>query len=182
MRRPSRKLQRRDGDGNVTSDGVRGEHDGAVIVAPVVVLVWPLLLRHLVVRLIDHLWDEKRMVNFHTWHADGQQQRLVHTDCVKRSWVGQFNACVKWAQIEISLSYCVLRRVLRRSERAFRKFFKLDTSVTRYCEISPLWQNFESLWGNFLDGLFRTWQTFVPTLAFLCYWANFHCCKWPKIE
>ena len=38
-------------------------------------------------------------------------------------------------------------------------------SVTRFGEISPLWQNFKSL-GNFLNGLFSIWQTFVPTLAF----------------
>ena len=47
--------------------------------------------------------------------------RLVHTDCVKHSRVGQFNAHVKCAQIENSLSYCVLRSELRRSERAFSR-------------------------------------------------------------
>ena len=32
------------------------------------------------------------------------------------------------------------------------------------------------------EGLISIWQTLVATLAFLCYWANGHCCKWPNIE
>ena len=54
-------------------------------------------------------------------------------------------------------------------------------NVTRFVEISLLWQNFKGPWA-FLDCLFSIRQTFVPTMAFLCYWANCHCCKWPKIE
>ena len=56
------------------------------------------------------------------------------------------------------------------------------TSVTRFGEISPLWQKFKSFWP-FLESLFRIWQKFLPTLdKFICYWANFHCCKQPNIE
>ena len=55
-------------------------------------------------------------------------------------------------------------------------------SVTRFCEISPLWQKFTSRWQIF-DGLFLIWQNAQPTLANLWHnWDNFHCCKWPKIE
>ena len=36
--------------------------------------------------------------------------------------------------------------------------------VTRFGEISPLWQAFQSL-GNFWYGFNSIWQTFVPTLA-----------------
>ena len=36
------------------------------------------------------------------------------------SRIGRFNACVKHGQLENSLSYCVLRSELRRSERALR--------------------------------------------------------------
>ena len=45
--------------------------------------------------------------------------RLVHMDCVKCSRIGQFNACIKRAQIENYLSYCINACDLRRSERAF---------------------------------------------------------------
>ena len=56
------------------------------------------------------------------------------------------------------------------------------TSVSRFDEISPLWQKFKSFWP-FLESLFRIWQNFVPTLdKFICYWVNFHCCKQPNIE
>ena len=55
-------------------------------------------------------------------------------------------------------------------------------SVTRFGEISPIWQNELRLWQNF-DGLISNWQIFESTLAkFLCNWANFHGCKWPNIK
>ena len=47
-------------------------------------------------------------------------------------------------------------------------------SVTRFVEISLLWQNFKGPWA-LLDCLFSIWQTFVPTMAFLCYWAYCRC-------
>ena len=51
-------------------------------------------------------------------------------------------------------------------------------SVTRFGEISPFGQNFKSIWP-----IFMSLQNFEPTLKhLLLYWANFHCCKWPKIE
>ena len=54
--------------------------------------------------------------------------------------------------------------------------------MTRFGEISPLWQKFTSLWQIF-DSFFLIWQNAEPTLAILWhYWANFHCCKWPNIE
>ena len=49
-------------------------------------------------------------------------------------------------------------------------------SVTRFGEISPLWQYLKAL-DNFVFGniiLNLLWQ-------FLCNWANFHFCKWPNI-
>ena len=57
----------------------------------------------------------------------------------------------------------------------------LPSSVTTFGEISPLWQHILQLWQNW-DGLVSIWQNFEPTLAkVVCYWAKFHCCKWPKI-
>ena len=59
----------------------------------------------------------------------------------------------------------------------------IEASVTRFGENSPLCQNFTSLWQLF-GGLFLIWQNSKPTLAKLlhCFWANFHCWKWPNIE
>ena len=58
----------------------------------------------------------------------------------------------------------------------------LAYSVTKLCEILPLWQKFKSLWQIF-EGLFLIWQNVEPTLAnLLHYWGNFHCCSWPNIE
>ena len=56
-------------------------------------------------------------------------QRLVHTDHVKRSRIGQFNASVKRAQIENSLSYCINACDLHRSERAIR----YSKKIVQYC-------------------------------------------------
>ena len=57
---------------------------------------------------------------------------------------------------------------------------KVGTSVTRFCEISPLWHNFKVL-GKFLC-VFSIWQNVDPTLAKMsCYWANLHCWRWPNI-
>ena len=46
-------------------------------------------------------------------------------------------------------------------------FFTISSKVTRFCEISPLWQIFQkSLWP--FKRLLNIWQTFEPTLAH-CY-------------
>ena len=58
----------------------------------------------------------------------------------------------------------------------------IPISVTRFGEISPLWQKFTSLW-QFLDSLFLIWQNAEPTLVnFGHYWSYFHCCKRPIME
>ena len=60
--------------------------------------------------------------------------------------------------------------------------FVLGCSVTRFGEISPLWQNFMNL-CQMVEGIFSVWQIFEPTLAKLkCFWAAFQCCPWPKID
>ena len=42
--------------------------------------------------------------------------------------------------------------------------FRVSISVTRFGEISPLWQKFKTFWLS-LEGLFSIWQNFKPTLA-----------------
>ena len=55
-------------------------------------------------------------------------------------------------------------------------------SVTRFGEILALGQIFKSL-HSFFQVLFSIWPNFELTLAnILCYWVNFHCSKWLKIE
>ena len=56
-------------------------------------------------------------------------------------------------------------------------------SVTRFGKISPLWQNFKTLWES-LEGLFSIWHNCKPTYfgKHLFKVANFHCCKRSKIE
>ena len=49
------------------------------------------------------------------------------------------------------------------------------TSVTRFGKISPLWQNFTSLW-QISGGLFIIWQIVEPKFG------DFYQCKWPNIE
>ena len=47
-------------------------------------------------------------------------------------------------------------------------------SVTRFGEISPFWQNLQSL-GQFFEGLFTIWENLGPTLAnFVCHFGSFH--------
>ena len=46
--------------------------------------------------------------------------------------------------------------------------FKALSRVTRFDEISPLWQNLKSLWQIF-EGKFSIWQNLGPILAkFVC--------------
>ena len=53
-------------------------------------------------------------------------------------------------------------------------------------QCNQIWQIFEILAKQLkslaiCESVFCIWQTFEPTLAkVLCYWANYHCCKWPK--
>ena len=62
-----------------------------------------------------------------------------------------------------------------------RKSLLLLFSVTRFAEIQPLWQVVKNLW-QYILGLFGFGQSFQLTLAqFVCYWAHFHCRKWPNI-
>ena len=52
---------------------------------------------------------------------------------------------------------------------------RLTASVSKFGEIPPLLQ--------YIKGLFGFGQSFYLTLVqFECFWANFHCCKWPNIE
>ena len=51
---------------------------------------------------------------------------------------------------------------------------KVIDSVTRFGEISPLWQILLSLW-QFFESLFCIWHTSKPILTnFVCHWADFH--------
>ena len=53
--------------------------------------------------------------------------------------------------------------------------------MTRFGEIPPLWQNFNTL-RQFFEGLVSVVQKFEPTLANLLYYLpNFHCSKCPNI-
>ena len=68
--------------------------------------------------------------------------------------------------------------------RKNQSFYVLHViSVTRFGEISPLWQNFNSLWLLFED-LFCIGQNLelIGLGIFVGYWANLHCCYWPNIE
>ena len=51
-------------------------------------------------------------------------------------------------------------------------------SVTRFDEISPLWQHWKNLWQCF-EGLLSIWQNFEPTLAnLLCYFLVLNGQNW----
>ena len=55
-------------------------------------------------------------------------------------------------------------------------------SVTIFDVFSPLWLTIIVLWP-FRRCVFSIWQNFELILAnFICYWANFNCCKWPNTE
>ena len=56
------------------------------------------------------------------------------------------------------------------------------TSMTRFGEISPLWQKFTILWAMFGMVYLVFDKLLYLHLQFLCYWSNFHCRKWTKIE
>ena len=46
--------------------------------------------------------------------------------------------------------------------------------IRHFCKTLTVW--------SFVEGLFCIWQTIEPTLAIICYWANFHRCNSPNIE
>ena len=49
------------------------------------------------------------------------------------------------------------------------------------CKNSPPWQNFESF-GPFFEGLISIRQNWTYFCKKLCYWGNWHSCKWPKLK
>ena len=55
-------------------------------------------------------------------------------------------------------------------------------SVTRFGEISPIWQNFKTIW-QLVEGSISVWQTFEAIWEnSMCFRANLRCFKWPNIE
>ena len=86
--------------------------------------------------------------------------------------------------LDYPIRYCWYRSLfislLFRSKLLTGTWFKI--SVTRFGEISPLWQNFRNLWP-FIEGQNSIWQHFEHILAnYWCCWANVNCCKWTNIE
>ena len=80
---------------------------------------------------IDHgkmsrwdLWLEKSIPC--TRYVCSKFLRSVQTERVIRSRIGQFNACIKHAQIENSISYCVNACNLCRSELTFNQMWILN--------------------------------------------------------
>ena len=102
--------------------------------------------------------------------------------CRRRRQCSHRQCCQRWCHSrsrQLShLPWCCNRR---NSKNDFVKRC-WSHSLTRFCEISPLWQNLQSL-GLFLDDWFTLWQIFEPTLAnFAYYCANFHWCKLPNVK
>ena len=66
---------------------------------------------------------------------------------------------------------------------SIQRNFLLTGSVTRFGEFSPLWVTIIVLWP-FWKCTFSIWQNFFWLILanFICYWADFNCCKWPNIE
>ena len=84
--------------------------------------------------------------------------RLVHMDCVKCSMVGQFNACIKCAQIENSVSYAANYAVLNEplpTHKHKRHWAKKCPSQDKFSPLLPVvccgWYtsaNFYYMWTN----------------------------------
>ena len=81
-----------------------------------------------------------------------------------------------------SMSICQSWKILPNLVTLVIKSLRYPSSVTRFGEILPLWQNSICL-RQCYDGLFSIWQNCEPTLVnFLCCWANIQRYKGPKIE
>ena len=62
------------------------------------------------------------------------------------------------------------------------KFRQIWSHFIRIDKLLPLGWNYKKPLAIF-DGLFSICENVEPTWAnFVCYWANFHLVKWPKIE
>ena len=121
------------------------------------------------------LWNFQKMVSlFHTF-------RFFFEICFDGRFVG-FEGCKrqisKWSESE--------EREIERDRKGKKEETFLcekdgiltwrdaNSSVTRFGEILPLWQNFTS---QIFESLFLIWQSVEPTLANLVhYWANFNFC------
>ena len=58
-------------------------------------------------------------------------------------------------------------------KKFFNSLLSTPGNVTRFGEISPIWQNLLSLWQYF-EGIFSIWQSYETALVNLvCHWANF---------
>ena len=77
---------------------------------------------------------------------------------------------------------CTIKQHLNRAQNLFEKFRQikftlksrsLPCSVTGFGEISPLWQNFKTLWAIFWK-VFSIWQTLETALEFYASAAYFH--------
>ena len=57
----------------------------------------------------------------------------------------------------------------------------MNTSVTRFCAILPMWQNIKRLRQYFMVPLVfdKIWNLLLQNIFLL---GKFHCCKWLNIE
>ena len=61
-------------------------------------------------------------------------------------------------------------------------YFLEGKNFFAYYQCDQIWRNVNSIWTIFCMVHFIFGKLLKPTLTFLCYWANYHCCKWPKIK
>ena len=82
--------------------------------------------------------------------------------CVKRSKVGQFNAHVKRAQIDNSLSYCILHRSEQASNTTGSKGVEFSWHFQFFCSVPPVlfgWVGGTIFVDNWLEIYVETRQT-----------------------
>ena len=123
-------------------------------------LPWPQSMRQSILLPFVHEWDYK--VTFFRCHENTR------------------GLCILSLLLLLLLLSNDIKMMTEKKLKGLWLYFLEGKNFFAYYQCDQIWRNFNSIWTIFCMVHFIFGKLLKPTLTFLCYWANYHCCKWPN--